>query len=503
MEISSLLSVEGTSIINKPLSNLLKSEQISLNSGELTSLNNALGGANDHSMKIITIRVGSSESPAEVMMGGIFAPWDADLDLSFSPTSPLILALNNELTSIVANAGVKEITLPVRMSSTGAVRLTVEGITSQSSVTPVSISVSNVDDTFTPSIDWYEVESVFDFSSLGVSNALSHAKSNGWMVEMKLSGQNQHSSIRCPVNSLNMTGSSITGCSLSGVNLLWTHSGADGRISVVDGGQYLQIEHQFKFPEFWDDETSLSLSVFLIATSGPMIPVNMDFGLGDSAGVENDVTLKSWSVVSSNGVHSVESSPYLNPGQEVVVEAVLGFEDVWMSPSPRPGQTLVRLLEDGVEVTSSSMIVNGVVSLPYSIPIGRSSVDLEIVLEPLKGQGVGYETDNILTFEFDTVAPAIISMDVEQFDHRDISPRNEFNFKIADRPVLPSYAKVNMWRSWLDDANMDGLMDENEVFVKDLILPNDLTYLQADYTLEMDTSLAPDWLVFLCMVGDC
>ena len=485
------VSVEGTSIINKPLSNLLRSEQISLTSGELTSLNNALGGVNDYSMKVITMRVGSSESPAEVMMGGIFAPWDADLNLSFSPTSPLILALNNELTSIVANAGVKEITLPVRMSSTGAVRLTVEGITSQSSVTPVSISVSNVDDTFTPSIDWYEVESVFDFSSLGVSNALSHAKSNGWMVEMKLSGQNQHSSIRCPVNSLNMTGSSITGCSLSGVNLLWTHSGADGRISVVDGGQYLQIEHQFKFPEFWDDETSLSLSVFLIATSGPMIPVNMDFGLGDSAGVENDVTLKSWSVVSSNGVHSVESSPYLNPGQEVVVEAVLGFEDVWMSPSPRPGQTLVRLLEDGVEVTTSSMIVNGVVSLPYSIPTGRSSVDLEIVLEPLKGQGVGYETDNNLTFEFDTVAPAMISMDVEQFDHRDISPRNEFNFKIADRPVLPSHAKVNMWRSWLDDANMDGLMDENEVFVKDLILPNDLTYLQADYTLEMDNSLAP------------
>ena len=137
------------------------------------------------------------------------------------------------------------------------------------------------------------------------------------------------------------------------------------------------------------------------------------------------------------------------------------------------------------------MTVDGIVSLPYFVPIGKSSVDLEIVLEPLKGQGVGYETDNNLTFEFDTVAPAMISMDVEQFDHRDISPRNEFNFKIADRPVLPSHAKVNMWRSWLDDANMDGLMDENEVFVKDLILPNDLTYLQADYTLEMDNSLAP------------
>ena len=490
------VSVEGTSIINKPLSNLLKCEQIILTSGELTSLNNALGGATDFSMKVVTIRVGSSETLAEVMMGGIFAPWNADLNLSFSPTSPLVLALNNELTSIVANAGVKEIKLPVRMSSTGAVRLTVEGITSQSSVTPVSISVSNVDDTFTPSIDWYEVESVFDFSNLGVSNALSHAKSNGWMVEMKLSGQNQYSSIRCPVTSLNMTGSSIAGCSLSGVNLLWTDSGADGRISVVDGGQYLQVEHQFKFPESWDDETSLSLSVFLIATSGPMIPVNMDFGLGDSAGVENDVTLKSWSVVSSNGVHSVESSPYLNPGQEVIIEAILGFEDVLVSPSPRPGQTLVRLLEDGIEVAATSMILNGVVSLPYSTPTGKNAVDLEIILEPLKGQGIGYETDNNLTFEFDIVAPAMISMDVEQFDHRDISPRNEFNFQIADRPVLPSHAKAHMWRSWLDDSNMDGLMDESETVVKDLVLPTDLSHLQADYTLVMDNSLAPDGSYF-------
>jgi len=490
------ISVEGNSIINKPLSDLMKCQQISLTSSELTSLNNALGGSSDFSMKVVTIRVGSSESPAEVMMGGIFAPWDSNLNLSFSPTDPLVLALNNQLTTIVPSAGVKEVKLPVRMSSTGAIRLTVNGITSQSSVTPVSLSVSNVVDTFTPSVEWYEVESVFDFSNLGVSNALSHAKSNGWSVEMKINGQNQFSSIRCPLTSLNLTGSSISGCTLSGVNLLWVNAGADGRISVIDAGQYIQVEHEFKFPESWDDEPSLSVSVFLIAPTGPMNPVSKDFGLGNSAGVENDVTLKSWSVVTSDGVHSVESSPYLNPGQQVVVEAVLGFEEVHLSPSPRSGQTLVRLLEDGVEVATSSLVINGIVSLPYSIPTGVSSVDLEIVLEPLKGQGIGYESVSNLTFEFDTIAPAMLSMDVEQFDHRDVSPRTEFNFQIADRPVLPSHAKANLWRSWADDLDMDGVMDENEVFVKDLILPENLTHLQADYTLEMDTSLAPDGSFF-------
>ena len=490
------LSVDGTSIINKPLSDLLNCREISLSSSELTSLNNALAGSTDFTMKVVTIRIGSSETPAEVMMGGIFAPWDTNLDLSFSATDPLVLALNNQLSTIIPNAGVKEIKLPVRMSSTGAIRLTVDGISTQSSVTPVSLSVSNVVDTFTPSVEWYEVESVFDFSNLGITNALSYAKSNGWSVEMKLIGQNQYSSIRCPLTSLNMTGSSISGCTLSGVNLLWTNAGADGRISVIDAGQYIQVEHEFKFPESWDDEESLSASVFLIAPTGPMIPVSKDFGLGDSAGVENDVTLKSWSVVTSTGVHSVGYAPYLNPSQQVVVEAVIGFEEVYSSPSPRSGQTMVKLLEDGVEISTSSMVLNGIVSLPYTIPTGKTTVDLEIVLVPLKGQDVGYETANNLTFEFDTISPLMLSKNVEQFDHRDISPRNEFIFQIADRPVLPSHAKAHLWRSWVDDLNMDGAMNENEVIVKDLILPNDLTHLQADYTLDMDTSLAPDGSFF-------
>ena len=490
------ISVDGTSIINKPLSDLLTCQEISLSASELTSLNNALTTNGDFSLEVITIRVGSSETPAEVMMGGIFAPWDTNLDLSFSATDAIVLALNNQLTTIVPIAGVKEIKLPVRMSSTGAVRLTVDGITSQSSVTPVSLTVSNVEDTFTPSVEWYEVESVFDFSNLGVTNALSHSRSNSWSVEMKLIGQNQYSSIRCPLTSLNMSGSSISGCTISGVNLLWTNAGADGRISVVDAGQYIQIEHKFKFPESWDDESSLSATVFLIAPTGPMIPASKDFGLGNSAGVENDVTLKSWSVVTSTGVHSVETAPYLNPGQQVDIEAVIGFEDVYQSPSPRSGQTMVKLFEDGVEMTTSSMVTNGIVSLPYSIPTGRDKVDLEIILEPLKGQDVGYETTNNLTFEFDTIAPLMLSKDVEQFDHRDVSPRTEFTFQIADRPVLPSHAKAHLWRSWADDLNMDGAMNENEVIVKDLILPDDLTHLQADYTLDMDTSLAPDGSFF-------
>lgn len=490
------ISVEGTSIINKPLSNLLNCQQISLTTSELASLNNALGGNSDYSMKSVHIRVGSSETSAQVMLGGIFAPWDAQLDLSFSPTDDLVIALNNELADIIPSLGVKEINLPVRMSSTGAVRLVVDGITSQASVTPVSISVNNIVDTFTPSVDWYEVESIFDFSNLGVSNALSHAKSNGWSVEMKLSGQNQFSSIRCPLTSLNMTGSSITGCSLSGVNLLWQNSGAEGEISTLDSGQYLKTQHKFKFPESWDDESSLSLSVFLIAATGPMIPVSMDFGLGSSAGVENDVALKSWSVVSSEGVHSIESSPYLHPGNQATVEVVLGFEGVSNSPSPRSGQTLVKLLEDGVEVTTSFIVSNGIVSLPYTIPSGKSSVELEIVLEPLKGQDIAYESAPIMTFEFDSIAPSLLTMDVNEFDHRDISPRTEFKFHIADRPVLPSHAKAQIWRSWVDDSDMDGIMDEDEVVINDLIIPSDLTHLQADYTLSLDTTLAPDGSFF-------
>ena len=84
------------------------------------------------------------------------------------------------------------------MTSSGAVRMTVVQQTTQSSIEPVSIVVSNVTDTFTPSTDWIEVTSTFDFSNLEAFNdAEAHVKSNSWSVELHLQGQTAESHTRC------------------------------------------------------------------------------------------------------------------------------------------------------------------------------------------------------------------------------------------------------------------------------------------------------------------
>ena len=57
-----------------------------------------------------------------------------------------------------------------------------------------------------------------------------------------------------------------------------------------------------------------------------MLPVSKSFGLGNSNGVENDISLNHWSIVGSNGISSDNNYPYLKSGEPVNVEVNIGFE---------------------------------------------------------------------------------------------------------------------------------------------------------------------------------
>ena len=82
-----------------------------------------------------------------------------------------------------------------------------------------------------------------------------------------------------------------------GVELIWSDLGTNGVISMSGDSSILEFHHRFKFPVEWDDEEFLLLSVNMVSTTGPMLSVSKSFGLGNSQGVENDVSLKHWSVV--------------------------------------------------------------------------------------------------------------------------------------------------------------------------------------------------------------
>ena len=486
------LSIAGQDIVTKSLSSVQDLEVVTFTNAELNTLNAALSQATQtHGvlglpLVAAQLSIGSTTSTSSLVAGGVFAPYDSALEMDFTSSDALLIALNGQLQSATAIGGMKTITMPVRMSSTGALSITINQIDTQTSVEPVSIVVNNVTDTFVPSQDWIDVTSTFDLSALGVTDAASYVKSNGWSVALQLQGAVQQSLTTCPFIALPATGS--LGCATQGSPMIWTDNGAEGSKTVLGSGALLQIDHRFKFTEQWDDEASLTLSVNLIAPTGPMLPVSVQFGLGDAQGVENDVELQTWRSVNANGISSELAHPFLHPGEAVTIEAVLAFQGLDDSPSPRSGSVDVCFFVDDVQTQCTAVLMSGVASFPWTVPINQETVELKIELTPLQGQAVSYLVDNVVEFSFDTVAPELLQVSIEEFDHMEAAPLTSVDFIIADSPVLPSHAYVHAWQSWVDDSNMNGFMDAGEVSVYPLHLPTNRNISQGRYVFSFDSS---------------
>lgn len=491
------VTIGGQDILTKTLDPISTVQNIKLSSGDISNLNSALSQAvytinlNGLNFVEVAVKIGSSSTSTTVHMGGLMAVYDDSISLNFIATDSLILGINNALESTISVFGSKEVLLPVRMSGTGSIVLTVNGITSQASVIPLSLDVINVTDTFTPSVDWIDVVSTFDYSGIGITNPGDYSRANSWLIDLNLIGQNQNSQIRCPILSLPINGIAISSCIQSGANLLWNDLGQGGSVSMIESGSILQFTHRFKFPIEWDDEESLVVSANLVSSNGPMLPVSKLFGLGNSNGVENDISLNDWYITGINGINSDNNYPYLKSGEPVTVVAELGFEGGETS-SPRTGQVLVRLMIEGNEYSTSTVINDGIVSMPWIVPSDVNQVLVELELMPLQGQSVSYQVPSSANFGFDSISPELLYMNIDEFDHVEASPSTQLEFTVSDRPFLPTYAKIYYWNSWEHDFNNDNLVQSSEFQVSDLDQPNDLTLLQGIYGYNLDTSQAPD-----------
>ena len=491
------ISMGSQDILTSSLNDFSSITTIRMNPSELANINNILSQSpsdldlNGFKLAELTVKLGSSSTATSVHVGGFLATYDAELNLEFSGTDPLIIGINNALMNTIATNGVREITIPVRMASTGSIKLTVNSLTYSPSISPVSITVSNVTDTFTPSMNWIDVTSIFDFSTVGINNPYDYVRANGWLVDFNLIGKENSAQLRCSTLALPIIGPAVSSCIESGIELIWSDLGANGVVSMSDSSSLLEITHRFKFPVEWDDEEFLVVSTNLVSGTGPMLPISKSFGLGNSLGVENDISVKDWEVVGLNGIGSDINYPYLKKGEPVTVKVHLGFEGD-EGTSPRTGHALVRLLVDGNEYGSSSIINNGVASIQWVVPSVGEDVELEIDVLPLKNQDVSYEVARQIEFGYDSVSPQLLYMNVDEFDHFESSPSKSLEFTITDRPVLPSQAEISIWRSWSDDLNMNGDIDEGEYFTKELQIPSNLMTLEGVYHYNLDTSSAPD-----------
>ena len=188
--------------------------------------------------------------------------------MSLNAGHPLVLGLNHALSSAIPTLGQRTVSLPLRLDGTGSVAMGVMDMASQASVKALELVVNNVTDTLVPGVDWIESTASFDFTPLGITDALTHAKQSSWMVELHVAGAQQQSKLRCPVASLPITSTSIAACAASGTALVWFDEGTSGSISVVGSGQFLEVGHHFRFPDGWDDEAAATMSVSLISSSG-------------------------------------------------------------------------------------------------------------------------------------------------------------------------------------------------------------------------------------------
>ena len=148
-----------------------------------------------------------------------------------------------------------------------------------------------------------------------------------------------------------------------------------------------------------------------------------------------------WSVVGLNGIGSDNNYPYLKQGEPVYVNVHLGFEGDELS-YPRTGHVLVRLLVDNSEYGTTTIVEDGVASIPWIVPNAGDSRTLQVDVLPLQSQGVSYEVPRMIEFEFDAISPQLIYMNVDTYDYSESNPSKMLEFVISDRPVLPTYAKI-------------------------------------------------------------
>lgn len=489
------ISVGGTSIALMNLGTLSGISNEYLSAQDVSSLNSAIASTSDTIsnngiiMAKVKIDVDSS-SDGIILFGGIASGYDYEPSLRLTALNPIVLALNQELGKVTSQGGFKTVSLPIKMDSDGSVGVELLELRTNPSIAAVSIDIEGAYDTLTPSDEWIEVNATFDGSPLGLTNIESDAIGGNWDVQILIQGQNLNSVTTCPIRSLSIEGDVSAYCSQTGKQLIWEYQNEFGSINHIGNGRFISIVSKFKLPSDWDDEESASISINFITSVGPMLPATTVFGLGSALGIENDVSLKSWGIRTSNGVLVDPSDGQILPGDDVKIEINLGFEGVDHRAKPRAGQVQLNFYSEDMLVNSSSIVFEGFQIFDFSIPNIGSNLNLKVELIPLENVGIHYEVSRFGLLNYDPISPTLMEQSVEKFDHKPSSRKSTFTFSIADRPSLPTNAQAHYWRSWIDDFNFDGIMQMNEVNSIDMEVPANTSYLIGDYHFTIDTARA-------------
>ena len=403
----------------------------------------------------------SSISGGEILVSGLSIPYRYDVHIEEESALPIIDAINSQLSTIQSVGGVKTIPVPIVMTNPGSLTIWDYGIQTLGSPLPTGIMMSNQTDTLVAGNDWYEFNSSFELSNIGVSNAEQHFNNEQWSSVFTLGGNQWTRSLSCSIitDSCNADQGIIAGD--------FSHS--------FDGSK-VEFYHRIQISSIWPDEEALTVSSSIDMNGPASSPNQIRLGAGWSMGIEQDVEVVDWHLSFMNGAESTWDALYFDPSNPGIVEVELEFED--LDSNPRSSSFNVALYVDGLLSDSTQSLTDGVATLMFTPNPLSSKVDLQISVSSLHGQDVSWNVPKNATFLIDETSPVLISSNVAPLDHRSNDYPLELQFEIGDRPLLPRHAILHVENSWNGQESIH------------LDYPANLNGVQGTYTTVIDVSQA-------------
>ncbi|MBG45687.1 MAG: hypothetical protein CMB76_04125 [Euryarchaeota archaeon] len=430
-------SVGGNDIITESLGFIYNSARLILSDSQMQDLKsemdsrtaeiNVIGELDAHKIEISV----TSNSGGNLQISGLSIPYRYDAHIEGEDALPIIAAINSQLSQVSSSNGMKEVPIPVVMTNPGKLLIWDYGLQTLGSPHPTGITMSNQTDTLVAGNDWYEFNSSFDLSNIGISDAYSQFTSEGWASVFTLGGSEWSRSVHCSV---------VTGSCNSDQGIIL------GDFSYQFSNSEVEFFHRLQISSIWPDEEALIASSSIDMNGPASEPNQIRFGSGWSMGVEQDIDVIDWHLSFMNGAQSTWDALYFDPANPGIVEVELAFED--LEDTPRSSTYNVALYADGVVVDTTQSLSNGVATLMFTPNVLASKVDLQIEVSGLYGQDVNWKVPKNATFLVDDLAPVLISTNVAPLDHRSTDMPLELTFEIGDRPVLPRHSLLHVETSW-------------------------------------------------------
>ena len=378
----------------------------------------------------------SSNSGGDLLVSGLSIPYRYDVRLG-DAAQPVISSINSQLSEVMTTGGFKEVNIPVLMDNPGSVLVWEYDLQTLGSPQPTGITMSNQTETLVAGNVWYEFNSTFDLSILGIQDARQHFNDEMWSSTFTLSGSKLSRSVECSVTS--------EVCNAEqGVLLQDFSSRFDG--SVVE------FNHRIQISAIWPNEDAMIVKS-LVNMNGPLSQANeIRFGLGSSMAVQQGIEVVDWHLSFPNGAQSSWDALYYDPANPGVVDVDLSF--IGLDVSPRSGSVNIGLYVDGILSDTTQDLIDGVATLSFNVNPSNIELDLSLSITGLYGQFVYWNVPKNATFFVDETAPTLLSTNIAPLDHRSNEFPLELEFLISDRPRLPRHSVLHVETSWNGESSI-------------------------------------------------